>query len=432
MKYLIETYGCQLNTAESAAIELLLKGEGLERTENADEADAVILNTCSVRKTAENRIWGRLGFFSTVKRKKNGRLQIIVTGCMAERLKDDLKKDAPYVDAVIGTNEKTEIPKFILSRKLEKKDHYDFLSSYYEEGSFSSYVPIMNGCNNFCSYCIVPYVRGREVSRSVESIIDEIRFLEKKGVKEITLLGQNVNSYSSEYESRHIDFPALLEIIYPYLGNIEFVRFESPHPKDFSDHLIDVIRERGKICSHIHLPMQSGSTRILQLMNRKTTREDFINLVEKMRARIPGLTFSTDVMVGFPTETEEEYEETLSMMEIMGCTEAFMYYYNPREGTPSARMDGQIEEKEKIRRLERLISEQLERARKIKESMLPFRTKVLVRGETRDDKSRLLGYSEHNDMVSFRPGRSHKAGDMVNVYVTELNGNTFRGVEEDV
>ena len=171
---------------------------------------------------------------------------------------------------------------------------------------------------------------------------------------------------------------------------------------------------------------------ILQLMNRKTTREDFINLVEKMRARIPGLTFSTDVMVGFPTETEEEYEETLSMMEIMGCTEAFMYYYNPREGTPSARMDGQIEEKEKIRRLERLISEQLERARKIKESMLPFRTKVLVRGETRDDKSRLLGYSEHNDMVSFRPGRSHKAGDMVNVYVTELNGNTFRGVEEDV
>lgn len=431
MKYIIETYGCQLNTAESHAIEMLLNGQGLEKTNDASLSDVVILNTCSVRKTAENRIWGRLGYYSTVK-KKNKIFKIIVTGCMAERLKDDLKKDAPYVDAVIGTNEKNEIADFILSNEIKKNDSYSFLTSYYEEGSYSSYVPIMNGCNNFCSYCIVPYVRGREVSRNVESIIDEIKFLEEKGVKEITLLGQNVNSYKAEYDGKNVDFPTLLEIIYPYLNSIEFVRFESPHPKDFSDHLINVIATHDKICSHIHLPMQSGSSRILKLMNRKTTREDFIALVDKMRSQIKNLTFSTDVMVGFPTETEEEYEETLSMMEIMNCTEAFMYYYNPREGTVSAKMDGQIEESEKIRRLERLIAEQLERAKKYKESILPFKTKVLVKSETRDDKSRLLGYDEHNYMVSFKPKKDHKEGDFVSVYVTELNGNTFRGEETDV
>ena len=418
--------------AESSAIELMLKGQGIEKTEEAEDADVVIINTCSVRKTAENRIWGRLGYFNSIKRKKNGKLDIIVTGCMAERLKDELKKEAPFVDAVIGTNEKEEIPSYVLSHEIRKKDSYSFLSSYYEEGSFSSYVPIMNGCNNFCSYCIVPYVRGREVSRNVESIIDEIRFLESKGVKEITLLGQNVNSYKGEYKGHEVDFPSLLEIIYPYLDSIEFVRFESPHPKDFSDHLIRVISEKERICSHIHLPMQSGSSRILSLMNRKTTREQFIALLDKMRGEIKDLTFSTDVMVGFPTESLEEYEDTLSMMEIMGCTEAFMYYYNPREGTPSAKMDGQIEESEKIRRLECLINEQLERAKRIKEARLPFVTKVLVRGTTRDDKSRLLGYNEHNDMVSFLPKREHAKGDMVRVRLTELNGNTYRGEEIDV
>ena len=213
----------------------------------------------------------------------------------------------------------------------------------------------MNGCNNFCSYCIVPYVRGREVSRPVEEIIEEIGLSEQKGVREITLLGQNVNSYSSQYNGKHVDFPTLLEIILPYLRSIVFVRFESPHPKDFSDHLISVIADNSRIAKHIHLPMQSGSTRILQLMNRKTTRKDFLYLVQKMKDRIPALTLSTDVMTGFPSETEEEYEDTLSAMEEMGCTEAFMYYFNPREGTRAAAMDGQIEESVIIKRLERLI-----------------------------------------------------------------------------
>lgn len=425
MRYLIETYGCQLNKAESDALEILLRGRGIEKTEDPQQADAVILNTCSVRKTAENRIWGRLGFYSAEKRKHG--TMIIVTGCMAERLKEDLKKDAPYVDAVIGTNDKASIPDFILSGKTGVSDHYSFQSSYYQEGAYSSYVPIMNGCNNFCSYCIVPYVRGREVSRPVEDVIREIRYLDDRCVREITLLGQNVNSYASEYEGRPVDFPTLLEIIVPYMHNIEFVRFESPHPKDFSDHLIDVIASERRVSKHIHLPMQSGSTRILSLMNRKNTRESFIALIDKMRERIPGLTFSTDVMVGFPSETEEEYEETLSMMEKMGCTEAFMYYFNPREGTRAAGMDGQIADDVKIRRLERLIDEQLMRQKRIKEGMLPFKSRVIVTGLSRDDEGMYLGRSEHNDYFAFTSASDLSEGMMADVYADKLSGNTFRG-----
>ena len=427
MKFLIESYGCQLNMAESAAIETMLIGRGLEKTENPDEADAVILNTCSVRKTAENRIWGRLGFYSSEKKKH--KLILIVTGCMAERMQEELKKEAPYIDAVIGTNEKAEIPDFIIGEPLEQLDGYRFLSSYYREGDYSSYVPIMNGCNNFCSYCIVPYVRGREVSRPVEEILKEICFLEQQGVKEITLLGQNVNSYSAEYDGEHVDFPRLLELILPYLRNIMFVRFESPHPKDFSDHLISVIADNDRISKHIHLPVQSGSTRILQLMNRKTTREKTLDLIRKMKERISHLTLSTDVMTGFPTETDEEYEETLSLMEEMGCTEAFMYYFNPREGTRAASMDGQIDESVKIKRLERLIDEQIKRQAVIKEAMLPFTALAIVTGKSRDDEDRYLARGEHNDYFSFSSSVSHNPGDAVIIDAEELKGNTFRGKE---
>lgn len=425
MKYLIESYGCQMNIAESNALELMLKGQGIEKTENPEEADAVIINTCSVRKSAENRIWGRLGFFSGIKKKK--KQLMIVTGCMAERMQQELKAEAPFIDMVIGTNEKAKIPEFILGSPLKEDKEYTFLNSYYKEGEYSSYVPIMNGCNNFCSYCIVPYVRGREVSRSVEDIIKEVCFLDSKNVKEITLLGQNVNSYKAEYDGKIVDFPTLLEIITPYMRSIEFVKFESPHPKDFSDHLIEVIRDNDKVAKHIHLPMQAGSSRILNLMNRHTTREKFIELVEKMKREIPDLTLSTDVMTGFPTEREEEYEETLSMMEIMGCTEAFMYYFNPREGTRAATMDGQIEESVKIKRLERLIDEQIKRQKRLKEAMLPLSSRVLVTGISRDDKNRYLGRDSHNNYFSIESDSALKEGDIVSVKADELSGNTFRG-----
>lgn len=427
MRYLIESYGCQLNMAEADAMDAILRGRGLESVSDPDKADVVIINTCSVRKSAENRIWGRLGFYSAMKRKHPMRL--IVTGCMAERMKEELKQEAPFIDAVIGTNEKAEIPDYILGSALDEADGYRFLPSYHKDGEWSSYVPIMNGCNNFCSYCIVPYVRGREVSRKVEDVIAEIERLEADGVREITLLGQNVNSYHSTYRGRDVDFPTLLEIITPYLSSIIFVRFESPHPKDFSDHLISVIADNDRIASHIHLPMQSGSTRILQLMNRKTTREAFLSLADRMKERIPSLTLSTDVMVGFPGETEEEYEETLSAMDALGCTEAFMYYFNPREGTKAATMEGQLDEGVKVRRLERLISEQLERQRRIKERMLPFTARAIVTGESRDDGSMYLARGEHNDYFAFTPSSPHKAGDVVTIDASELSGNTFRGAE---
>lgn len=429
MKYYIETYGCQLNVAESDAIELILKGLSVEKCENPIDADFIIINTCSVRASAENRVWGRLGFFSSLKREK-GSLKIIFTGCMASRIADELKKKAPFIDYIISNNEKGEIPFIIEGGKEEKRESYSFLSSYYKEGSFSSYVPIMNGCNNFCSYCIVPYVRGREVSRPVSEIINEVKHLGSSGVKEITLLGQNVNSYSrTDEDGVSIDFPTLLERILPHLGSIEYVRFESPHPKDFSDRLISVMASSEKIARHIHLPLQSGSSRILKLMNRKYDRESFMFLVDKIRKGLPDVTFSTDVMVGFPTETEEEYQETISMMDYMETVEAFMYYFNPREGTKAFSMDGQIPLEEKTRRLEELINKQLDRARRIKESLLPFTSKAIVLGRTRDDERKFLARNEHNYMISFEPKKEHGEGDIVDLLFQSLKGNTFTGVE---
>lgn len=426
-KYLIETYGCQMNTAESNAIEILLRGRGLEAADNPEDADAVIINTCSVRKTAENRIWGRLGFYHALKKKRP--LTLVVTGCMASRMKDEMKREAPFVDFVATNEEKDRIADYIAGDSILSDNKYNFLTSYYKEGEFSSYIPIMNGCNNFCSYCIVPYVRGREISRGVESIIGEVKFLESRGVREVTLLGQNVNSYSSTYKGEEVDFPRLLEIITPYMKNILWVRFESPHPKDFSSHLIDVIASNERVSSHIHLPMQSGNTRILTLMNRHTTREKFISLVETMYERIPGLTLSTDVIVGFPTETEEEYEETLSMMDIMNPSEAFMYYYNPREGTRAASMEGQIDENTKKERLEKLINLQLERQKIIREKALPLTVTAIITNESRDDRERYLCRDEHNYYYSIQPLGKHNAGDKVRVKADVLQGNTFRGVE---
>ena len=426
-KYLIETYGCQMNTAESNAIETLLKGRGFESTSDPMEADAVIINTCSVRKTAENRIWGRLGFYHAVKKKRP--LTLVVTGCMASRMKDEMKREAPFVDFVATNEEKDRIADYLAGDMEKSEAEYSFLSSYYRPGEFSSYIPIMNGCNNFCSYCIVPYVRGREMSRDTESIIEEVKFLDTKNVREVTLLGQNVNSYSSEYRGEHVDFPRLLELITPYMKNILWVRFESPHPKDFSPHLIEVIRSDERVSKHIHLPMQSGNTRILTLMNRHTTREKFIDLVNSMYDRIPALTLSTDVIVGFPTETEEEYEETLSMMDIMHPSEAFMYYFNPREGTRAATMDGQIDEKTKTERLERLIALQLERQKRIREEALPLTVRAIVTTLSRDDSSRYLCRDEHNYYYSIEPLRKHTPGDVVRLKADVLAGNTFRGIE---
>lgn len=429
-KFYIETYGCQMNVAESNAMETMLKGRGWVEASSPEDADLAIINTCSVRKSAENRIWGRLGAYTHIKAQKakeNESLTLVLAGCMAERLHDSVKNDAPQIDFVIGNNDKLKLLDIVGDKEStpQESEKYVFTKAYHKDGEFSSYVPIMNGCNNFCSYCIVPYVRGREVSRPVDEILEEARRLDEEGVREITLLGQNVNSY--DYEGCH--FPQLLGMVCRQCNNIQWIRFESPHPKDFSDELIEVIAREPKVAKHLHVPMQSGNTRILGLMNRHYTREKYLALIDKIKQRVPNVTFALDIMVGFPGETEEEFLDTMSAVEAVGCIEAYMYYWNPREGTRACSMEGQLSDKEKQQRLQRLIDWQLANAAKIKATRAHGVQKILVTQVSRDDKSKMLGRNEHGEMVAFSTleGSSVKPGDMVYVDFKLLNGNTYLG-----
>ncbi len=425
--YWFETYGCQMNLAESNALKTMLEGVGIKEAKDEKHSDLVIINTCSVRQSAENRVWGRLGNYSRIK--KDHPMILMVVGCMAERLIDELQEEAPWVDYVLGTNDKHKVLEIVTgSYETERDESYAFLNSYYKEGDYSTFVPIMNGCNNFCTYCIVPYVRGREVSRSLESIIEEVKFLDSKNVKEITLLGQNVNSYNFIDENNNtITFPILLENVCKVANNIEWIRFESPHPKDFSDELIQVIKKEKKVAKHLHIPLQSGSSRILRKMNRGYDRDKFLTLIEKVRKEIPNVTFATDVMVGFPSETKEECLETLSIMENLRCLEAFMYYWNPREGTPATDMEDQIPSNEKHERLQMIIDRQHEIFREEKAKYAKGVHSLMFTRESRNNKEEMLGRDEHNQMVAFIPKRELKPGDFVKVEYITLKGNTIIG-----
>ena len=447
-----------MNIAESAAVEQLLISRGWEKADDVEVADMVIINTCSVRQTAENRIFGRLGWFSGLKalrEKKPGAksktldraaeyvkdeakpLTLVVMGCMAERLLKSLQKDYPVVDYVVGTYAKKQFGDIIsaVENKISPKDlklvndpdSYEFSSVSLEPGAFSAFVPIMHGCNNFCTYCIVPYVRGREKSRSTEDILKEIDFLSKNGVKEITLLGQNVNSYN--YNGT--DFPTLLDLICSHIEQtqscIGWIRFMSSHPKDLSEKLIDVIASRKQLCHHIHLPVQHGSTKVLHEMNRRYTREDYIELVKKIRGKINDVSLTTDIMVGFPGETEEDFNEVLSLMKTILYENAFMYYYNPREGTPAAVRNDQIPVEEKKNRLQKVIDLQLEITRKEMEKRVGTVAEVLAESVSRDDKNELLGKTAQDERVAFK-AEENLIGSFVKVKLESLSGNTFRGV----
>lgn len=420
-RFYIETYGCQMNVAESNALEAMFLERGYEKANGPDDCDIAIINTCSVRNSAENRIWGRLGSYTPIKKKKN--VILILTGCMAQRLGEEAKKQAPQIDYVVPVNDKLKIFEIIENKDYKNCENYEFTDNYYHEGDFASYVPIMNGCNNFCSYCIVPYVRGRESSRCPEQILNEVKFLDSKNVKEITLLGQNVNSYIFG----EMNFPKLLKEICKVCNNIQWIRFESPHPKDFSDELIDVIASEPRVAKHIHIPMQSGNSRILSLMNRHYSREDYLSLIEKIKTEVPGVTFAVDVMVGFPSETEAEFNDTLTAMKEVGYIEAYMYFWNPRHGTRAVTMDGQMPESEKQARLQTLIDYQLKITSEIKENRVGNVQKVLALSVSRDNKNQMLGRNEHNEMVAFDIESEVKPGDIVNVQFISLNGNTFIG-----
>ena len=456
MTYFFETYGCEMNLAESAAVEHVFIRRGWHKADDVQLADMVIINTCSVRASAEERIFGRLGFFTGLKKlrtcepgaksrnleaaaryvEENGPkpLTLVVMGCMAQRLLDGLQKDWPAVDYVVGTFRKGDFPEIIAATEQGKKfvvtdeqPVYSFAPTSYAEGAFSTFVPIMHGCNNFCSYCIVPSVRGREVSRTFGEIRDELDMLSGRGVKEITLLGQNVNSYRGEGD---MDFPTLLRAICAHLeatnSSIQWVRFESSNPKDFSDALISVIASEPRICRGLHVAVQHGADRILKAMNRKYTREGYLSLVERIRAAVPDVELSTDIMLGFPGESEEDFAQVISLMKEVRFESAFMYYYNPREGTPAATMGGQVDVDTKKARLQQVIDLQLEITRSVMAGRLGRQVMVLADTVSRNDKGELLGKTSQNERVAFKAPAS-VIGTFVTVSLDELNGNTFRG-----
>ena len=466
MTYYFETYGCEMNIAESASMEQLLISRGWTRAASAQTTDLIVINTCSIRKTAEDRIEGRLGWINglkAVREKKTGAktkfleeamdyvkdgakpLTVLVTGCMAERLLPSFKEHWPFVDFVVGTYAKHHFGKIIdaiegaggkildfeaVPAVPDDSGAYQFAPVSAEPGAFSTFVPIMHGCNNFCTYCIVPYVRGREISRPVEQILQELDALKKFKVREITLIGQNVNSYQGQgLDGQTVNFAGLLKLIAEYLrkteSTIRWVRFMSSHPKDFTDDVIDVIASEPVICRHIHLPVQNGSTAVLKAMNRRYTREQYLELVSKIKAKIPEVSLTTDIMMGFPGETEEDVEDTLELMRTVKYESAMMYFYNPREGTPAAKME-QLPEEVRKERLQRVIDLQLQHTQERMKERVGNTVLVLAEGVSRDDTTELLGQTEQHEKIVFKADRK-LIGSFVNVKITALNGNTFKG-----
>ncbi len=464
MTYFFETYGCEMNIAESAAVENLFISRGWSKAEKPELADVVIINTCSVRGSAENRIFGRLGYYSGVKKirhKEPGAktrfeemqpavkyveehgvvpFYVVLMGCMAERLLDSVKKDYPVIDFAVGTFGKYKFGDIITAIEnhdkpfdIKEESEYTFPKISYEQEAFSTFVPIMHGCNNFCTYCIVPYVRGREVSRPAEQILAEIDYLSGRGVKEITLLGQNVNAYRCKDETAEggeLNFPKLLKKISRHLdetsSSIKWIRFESSNPNDFSDELIEMIASDKHVCHGFHIAAQHGNNEILRRMNRKNTREEFIELVKKLRKAIPDVELITDLMVGFPGETDEQFRDVLSLMEEVKFESSFMYYYNPREGTPAAKYPDQIPVEIKKARLQKVIDLQLRHTEQVMKSRVGQTVEVLADIVSRDDEKELLGKTSQNERVAFKADKS-LIGTFVTVRLDSLSGNTFKG-----
>ncbi len=442
-----------MNIAESAAMEQLLISRGWTQAKSPQVADMMIVNTCTIRKSADERIEGRLGWINglkAVRAKKLGAktklldeaveyvkdgprpLTVVVTGCLTERLLPNFKKQFPFVDYAVGTFSKHHFGEIIDAVErgnepfpIDNSSPYVFAPLSAEPGAFSTFVPIMHGCNNFCTYCIVPYVRGRECSRPVSEILCELDTLNKLGVKEITLIGQNVNSYNSN----SVNFAQLLQIIADHLrdtnSGIEWVRFMSSHPKDFTDDVIDVIAREKVLCHHIHLPVQNGANPVLKAMNRRYTREQYLELVEKIKSRIPDVSLTTDLMMGFPGETEEDVEQTLDLMNQVKYESAMMYFYNPREGTPAAKME-QIPEKTRKERLQKIIDLQLEHTHEQMSKRVGQTVKVLVESVSRDNKEELLGQTEQHEKIAFK-ATPNLIGSFVLIQIVSLKGNTFRG-----
>lgn len=434
-KLLIETYGCQMNVADSEVVASVMGMAGYEVCEQLEEADAIFLNTCSVRDNAEQKILSRIDFLHSIQKKRdnNNRLIIGVIGCMAERVKEQLIQDYG-VDLVAGPDSYMALPDLIaqaecghkaINVELSMTETYsDVIPQRLHTGHIGGFVSIMRGCNNFCHYCIVPYTRGRERSRDVKSILKECLDLQKRGFKEVTLLGQNVNSY--KYEDT--DFPKLLRLVAQTIPNMR-VRFTTSHPKDMSDETLKVIAEEPNVCKHIHLPVQSGSNRILKLMNRKYTREWYLDRVAAIRRIIPECAITTDIFVGYCSETEEEHQESLSLMRECRYDSSFMFKYSERPGTyASKHLPDDIPEEVKIRRLNELISLQNELSAECNRLCEGKEYEVLLEGVSKRSREQLFGRTEQNKVVIVDRG-NHHIGDIVRVKITESSSATLKGIE---
>jgi tRNA-2-methylthio-N6-dimethylallyladenosine synthase len=435
-KLYIETYGCQMNVSDSEIVGSIMKGMGYEQNNKAEEADVIFINTCSIRDNAEKRVKKRLREIQKLK-KKNPNLTVGILGCMAERLKEKLIEEQEFVDLIVGPDAYRELPTLIKTvesgRKAinvilsEEETYAEIEPVRYGDNGISAYISIMRGCQNWCTYCVVPFTRGKERSRDPQTIVEEARDLFNKGYKEVTLLGQNVNSYNWEQEENKTGFPELLKMV-AEVSPLLRVRFATSHPKDISDSLIETIAQNHNICNYIHLPVQSGSTTLLKKMNRKYTREWYMERISAIKKLIPDCGLSTDIIAGFCTETEADHEDTLSIMKWVEYDYAFMFKYSERPDTIAAKkFEDDVPEEIKSKRLQEIIALQgkLSLANNKKDIGKTF--EVLVEKVSKKSDKELAGRNSQNKMIVF-PRKDYKAGDYVMVKVHDCTAATLIGV----
>ena len=430
-KFALETYGCQMNVADSELVEGILTNLGLEKTANYDEADAIFLNTCAIRENAETKVHSKLGNLHKIKLNKP-HLIIGVLGCMAQNLKDDLLKNKPYVDIILGPDSYRKIPDLINRHVKDNKSIVDTKLSRYEVyenlfpsrgDTFNAWVSIMRGCDKFCSFCIVPFTRGRERSRSVESVVDEVKKAVDQGFVEITLLGQNVNSYNFEGKS----FSDLLLAVSDING-VKRIRYTSPHPQDINVELLEVMASRKNICNYVHFPMQSGSNEVLKRMNRTYTREHFYDMAMKIREIMPNCGLSTDIIVGFPGETDEQFRETLDLMEAIKFNSAFTFKYSPRPYTKAEQFSDHISEDIKKSRLDEMLILQRKHTLELNQNMVGTFQQVLIEKESKKSNLHWAGRTDSNEWVIIEKNNSN-IKDIVPVEISDATGVILHGKE---
>ena len=434
-KATVITYGCQMNVNESAKMKQILQTMGYEIVDDIDDSDLVFLNTCTVREGAAVKVYGKLGDLKRLKEKKNGKMIIGVTGCLAQEVRDEFIKKTPYVDLVLGNQNIGRIPDII--ERLEKGEDVHVVMVEDEDelpqrvdadfgDDIVASISITYGCNNYCTFCIVPYVRGMERSVPLHEIVQDVKKYTEKGYKEILFLGQNVNSYGSDLADEADNFAKLLRESAKIEGDF-WIKYVSPHPKDFTDEVIEAIADNSKIARMLHLPLQSGSTKILNAMNRGYTKEEFITLAKKIKEKIPDIGLTTDIIVGFPGETDEDFQDTMDVVNEVGFENAFMFMYSKRSGTPAATMEEQVDEQVKNERLQQLMRLQNYKAKEESQKYLGKTVKVLVEGPSRKNPEMLTGRTSTHKIVLFKSDRTDLKGKFVHTRIYEAKTWTLYG-----